>query len=234
MNILAIMCHPDDMEIYCGGTLVKYAKQGHNVTVCHVANGNMGHVVIMPDELREIRLGEARAAAAIGGFSVVTTDFGDLTVNGASVEQQLAVTKVIRDAKPDLIITHDPADYCSDHREVSQLVLKASFDATCPHFHPELGEAADLTPIYYSDTYRGLGFEPTEYVDITDEIETKLQMAACHKSQIVWLKDHDDIDLLEDMRSVSRFRGYQCSVKYAECFRPLMLSGRIPTKRMLP
>jgi LmbE family N-acetylglucosaminyl deacetylase len=52
MKVLAIICHPDDMELTCGGTLLKYKKAGHDVTVCNVANGNMGHFTIMPDELR--------------------------------------------------------------------------------------------------------------------------------------------------------------------------------------
>lgn len=62
MRILAIMCHPDDMEISCSGTLIKYKKQRHDVIACHAANGNMGHVEIMSDELREIRLKEAQKA----------------------------------------------------------------------------------------------------------------------------------------------------------------------------
>ena len=55
MNILAIGCHPDDLEIACAGTLAKYAKRGDKVIMCHVANGNLGHAIIMPDELRDIR-----------------------------------------------------------------------------------------------------------------------------------------------------------------------------------
>lgn len=54
MNVLAIGCHPDDLEIGCGGTLSAYVKQGHRVFMCHVANGDKGHAVIMPDELKEI------------------------------------------------------------------------------------------------------------------------------------------------------------------------------------
>ena len=53
MNILAIGCHPDDLEIACAGTLAKYAKRGDKVIMCHVANGNLGHAIIMPDELRD-------------------------------------------------------------------------------------------------------------------------------------------------------------------------------------
>lgn len=55
MKVLAIGCHPDDLEIACGGTLRKYVEEGADVYMCHVANGNMGHVEILPEPLREIR-----------------------------------------------------------------------------------------------------------------------------------------------------------------------------------
>ena len=84
MNVLAIGCHPDDIEISCSGTLAKCVKRGDKVTVCHVANGNMGHEVIMPDELREIRLNEAIRSSTSAGFEVMTIDVGDLLVDGGS------------------------------------------------------------------------------------------------------------------------------------------------------
>ena len=68
---LAVGCHPDDLEIAYAGTLAKYIKQGHN-TMCHVANGNIGHAVIMPDDLREIRTKEAEESGKlVGALEVV-------------------------------------------------------------------------------------------------------------------------------------------------------------------
>jgi len=49
------MCHPDDMELDCAGTLLRFKKQGHDVISCYVANSNMEHMVITPDELVKIR-----------------------------------------------------------------------------------------------------------------------------------------------------------------------------------
>ena len=234
MNVLAITCHPDDMEIHCGGTLLRCKKRGDNVTVCHVANGNMGHVVIQPDELGEIRIAEAKKSGDIGGFKTVTLNVGDLYVNSKDREQHDALVKVIRDAKPDFIITHAPDDYMMDHVEVSRLVFDASFAASVPHYRPDLGEACAVTPVYYMDNSDYVSCEPYEFVDITDEMETKLQMLACHESQLVWLKDHDGIDVLETTRIYSQMRGAQCGVKYAEGYRRLMAGLRGTTKRLLP
>ncbi len=234
MNVLAVVCHPDDMELNCGGTLLRCKKRGDNVTVCHVANGNMGHLVIMPDELREIRAKESQDAGEVGGFKIVTCDVDDLTVNRASTDQHDRLVKIIREAKPDFIITHGPDDYMIDHTDVSKLTFAASFSASCPHYKPELGEATPVTPIYYMENFQSVGTIPTEYVDITDEIDGKLAMLACHKSQSVWLKDHDNVDILEDTRAYARFRGMQCHAKYAEGFRQCIVGERMTTRRLLP
>lgn len=233
MNVLAIGCHPDDIEVACAGTMAKYVQQGHKVIVCHVANGNMGHAVIMPDELREIRREEARAAGALAGIEVVTCDIGDLYVY-PNEEQRSKVVEVIRYAKPDVIITHSPNDYMPDHTAVSQLAFDASFAASCPHFMYGEGDAVPVTPLYYMDTLAGVNFQPTEYVDITDTIELKLQMLNCHDSQLRWMREHDHIDFEEFVRTCARFRGLQCGVSYAEAFTPCLAWPKLTTKRMLP
>ena len=64
MKVLAIGCHPDDVEIACSGTLIKCVKRGDEVYVCHVSTGNLGHVIIPPDELTKIRAEEAKKAGA--------------------------------------------------------------------------------------------------------------------------------------------------------------------------
>lgn len=234
MRVLALMTHPDDMELCCSGTLIKYKKQGHDVIACHAANGDMGHMVIMPPELREIRINEAKKAGAMAGFEVLTADFGDLTLNAADLSQQKEIIRIIRYANPDVILTQDPSDYMVDHTELSKMVFNVSFAASCPHFMPELGPASKVTPIFYCDNYNGLNFIPTEYVDITEEMELKEQMLRCHESQIKWLYDHDGVDAVADQRTHARFRGIQCGVQYAEGFRQLIADQRMRPYRVLP
>jgi LmbE family N-acetylglucosaminyl deacetylase len=235
MHILFVGCHPDDLEIGCGGTIARYAREGHSVFMCHVANGNMGHTEIMPDELRCIRLSEAQEAGKIlGAAEVDTLDIGDLKVRADTPEAIQKMADIIRQTQPDLIITHSPEDYMTDHIEVSKLVFDASFSASVPHFSTHVAGAAKITPLYYMDTVAGINFQPTEYVDISQVIETKLAALACHQSQIRWLKEHDGIDFLDFVRTVSRFRGLQSSVAYAEGFQQCSTWPRMMTKRMLP
>lgn len=115
MNVLAIGCHPDDLEIGCGGTLSAYAKQGHKVFMCHVANGDKGHAVIMPDELRNIRSREAEEGGRIiGAKEVISIDIPDLEVNSCNESTINKTIDLVRYVKPDVIITHSPQDYMQD------------------------------------------------------------------------------------------------------------------------
>ena len=232
MNVLAIGCHPDDIEISCSGTLAKCVKRGDKVTVCHVTNGNMGHEIIEPEELRKIRIAEAKKAGSLAGIEVVTLDIGDLLPNGCNFEQRDKIIELIKNVKPDFIITHSPTDYMPDHREVSKLVFDASFGASVPHYGAQ-GKSA-VVPLFYMDNLAGMNFTPTEYVDISDEIELKIQMLECHESQLKWMRDHDNIDFAEFVRTCSRFRGLQCGVQYAEGFTQELVWPKVVTKRLLP
>lgn len=235
MKVLAIGCHPDDMEICCAGTLAKYVKLGHEVTVCHCCNGNMGHVVIMPDELRVIRINEAKKAGAMAGIKVRTIDVGDLVIYHQDKETRDKLVQLIREEHPDVIITHAPNDYMPDHIAVSNLVFDAAFAATCAHYENPNGlPAAECVPIYYMDNLAGMNFVPTIYVDISDTIELKLQMLECHESQLKWMRDHDNIDFADLVRTSSRYRGYQCGCAYAEGFTECGAYLKMGTKRLLP
>ncbi|MBR5506915.1 MAG: PIG-L family deacetylase [Clostridia bacterium] len=234
MNVLAIGCHPDDMEINCAGTLAKCVKRGDNVTVCHVANGDLGHAIIQPDELRIIRRDEARKAGSLAGIKVVTCDIGDVMVYEGSKEQRDKVVDIIRECDPDFIITHAPNDYMPDHVAVSRLVFDASFAASVPHYKTSVDAVSKVTPIYYMDNLAGLGFIPTDYVDITDEIDLKLEMLECHESQLKWMRDHDHIDFADFVKTCAKYRGLQSNCQYAEGFTQCLVYPKIQPMRLLP
>ena len=233
-TVLAITSHPDDMEIACAGTLLKCKQRGDRVVVCHLSSGNLGHVIIPPDELTVMRAKEAERSAQMGGFEIIHSSFDDLAIYDNNKAARDKVVDVIKAVKPDFIITHAPDDYMPDHTAVSRLVFDASFTATLPNYHTNVPGAANMVPIYYMDTLAGVNFNPTEFVDVTDFIEQKLQMLECHESQVVWMRDHDGIDFPDMVRTCSRYRGYQCGADYAEGFRQCQVYLKGTTKRLLP
>jgi len=233
MRILAVGAHPDDLEILCGGTLARFAEEGHKVVMAHACRGDKGHFEIPPDELSRIRDEEAKAAARIIGAESICLGIGDLELQ-IERESLMRFVELIRRTRPDVIITHDPKDYMPDHVVTSRLVFDASFVATLPHTKTEHPHHEKITPIYHMDTLAGVNFEPSEYVDITDVMAKKLDMMRKHASQVEWLKNHDHIDILEFMETVAKFRGLQCGVRYAEAFSAVRTWPRNPTKRYLP
>ena len=91
-----------------------------------------------------------------------------------------------------------------------------------------------VTPIYFMENAYGVDFLPQDYVDITDEIDIKEKALGCHKSQVDWLRDHDNFDLLRYVRLAGEYRGVQCGAKFAEVFRKLDVSLRVTANRLLP
>lgn len=234
MNVLVIAAHPDDMEIACAGTLLKCVDRGDKVTVCHVSSGNLGHLVIPPEELRVIRREEALTSGKIGGMDVLYGGFDDLDIYDNNKQARDKIVDIIKYSNPDFIITHSPNDYMPDHTAVSRLVFDASFTATLPNYKSKQSSPAKLVPLYYMDTLTGVNFNPTEYVDVSNYIDKKIEMLNCHKSQTLWMKEHDNIDFPEMVKTCCKYRGFQCGADYAEGFTQCQVYLKQTTKRLLP
>ena len=233
-TVLVISAHPDDMEIACAGTLLKCKARGDRVVVCHLSDGDLGHEIIKPRELGIMRREEAQRSGDLGGFEVMWGGFHDLDIYADNRESRDKVVDVIRRVDPDFIITHAPNDYMPDHVAAYRLTFDACFAATVPSYESSVNARARLVPIFYMDTLAGVDFVPTEYVDVSEYIDKKLEMLNCHESQIVWMRDHDHIDFPDMVKTISRYRGYQCGADYAEGFCSCNVYLKGVAKRLLP
>lgn len=235
MNILCIAAHPDDAEVLCAGTLARYAKEGHHVTIAVFTNGNMGDAVVKPEVLGPAREQEARAAAAIIGANFIWGNITDEHVF-PDQEQRRLMIDILREADPDVIFTHSPSDYHPDHRYVGQLVFDSYFQKGLPHMPNQNLPACRFAKaqLYYMDNVCGINFIPTEYVDITDVFEIKKEMLLCHKTQFVAMQDLASTDVLELIEIQSKFRGMAAGCRYAEGFTRVDAYQRGLTRRILP
>ena len=237
MNILAIGAHPDDIELNCAGTLAKYAKQGHKVFTASATNGNIGSATLPMDEIARIRKEEARRAAAHIGAEYICLDYDD-EMFFESKEARIAFIDLVRYCKADVIFTHPPCDYNPDHELTSKIIRDIAVMIPIAKI-PTKNKPCDTIPkLVYFESELGIGFVPTDYVDITDVIDTKMAMCYEHQSQIAWMQDNytelNDVDCFESGRITAMYRGMQCGVKYAEAFRIAHDAYRIPTGRILP
>jgi LmbE family N-acetylglucosaminyl deacetylase len=235
MNILAVGAHPDDIEILCAGTLALYAKQGHKIFVAIFTSGNMGDAHILPEELARMRKAESEASAAIVGAQLLWPAITDELVFPNEAQRRVMID-LLRQADPDVIITHNPHDYHPDHRYVSQLVFDSYFQKGLPHIPGHSLPACRFggSQIYYMDNIAGINSLPNEFVDITSAMEIKQQMLRCHKSQFKAVADLADFNMAEIVETQARFRGFAAGCRYAEGFTRLDGFQRGLTKRILP
>lgn len=233
MRILAIGAHPDDVEICCFGTLARCVQRGDSVVVCSVTNGNQGHADIEPERLRMIRMAEGARAAQVIGASYSTLDADDMALDERDAQLRLRLTEMLRSLKPDVVITHDFEDYHPDHVATANLVFYCSIQAALAHVKSQGEPLARPFVLYHMDKVGGGLFVPTEYVDVTSTFEKKVEALICHASQVEFLKEHGDMNLLHGVEVLAEYRGLQCSCRYAEAFR---ISDRRPALpfRVLP
>lgn len=240
MNILAVGAHPDDIESKCGGTLAKYAKQGHKVFTATATSGNVGSATLSREEIAAVRKEEARRAAAHIGAEYICLDYND-EMFFEDEAARLAFIDLVRYCKADVILTHNPKDYNPDHMLTSKIITDIPVMIPVEKIKTKSPAYDKIPLVVYFESVHGFAFEPTEWVDITEEMEIKMAMMKEHKSQIAWMQDNykDTIgekksDFTDNLRTVARYRGMQCGVEYAEAFRMAYDGYRVVPRRVLP
>jgi LmbE family N-acetylglucosaminyl deacetylase len=219
MNVLAICAHPDDAEIFCGGTLAKYAARGDHINIAVATNGEVGSTIHSKEEIARIRKAEAQEAADVIGAELIWMGFRDEFLFDTE-ETRLAFIDAMRKAKADVVLTHYPPDlYNPDHTITGRIANDVAIMTTVPNIKTEHPPIAKIPVVYFMDSVAGVGFQPDEYVDITETFNLKQQMLGKHKSQLGdWLSAQYGPNSLDMIEVMSRFRGIQTGVKYAEGF----------------
>ena len=190
LNVLVFGAHPDDPDGSAGGVAALYARQGHRVKFVSLTNGDAGHHEIGGVELAKRRYAETQAVTKVLGlveYQVLDNHDGELE---PTIANRREVIRIIREFKPDLIMTPRPNDYHPDHRYTSVLVQDSAYMVTVPN-------TVALTPhlernpvfIYVADRFqRPYPFSPDVAVDIGEVINLKYDALHCHTSQYYeWL-----------------------------------------------
>ena len=223
MDLLAIVAHPDDAGIFCGGTLAKHADRGDDVRIAHVTRGEYGGFEGTEAEVAETREAEAREAASVLGADCAFLGFDDGRVT-ASLENRLRFVEAIRRNEPDVVVTHYASDMHPDHRATSELVSDAYYMASLPLVETE-SEPHDPDNVYFFGKPTS-GFEPRVYVDVGEYQDRKQRAIECHESQLAFLREHGGIDaefdgLVDGIRAEALVFGKEAGVRFAEGFAPL-------------
>jgi bacillithiol biosynthesis deacetylase BshB1 len=175
--ILAIAAHRDDVELTCGGTLIKAAKRGQRTAIVDLTQGEMG-----TRGSAQLRGEEsARAADVLGVAARETLALPDAGIENTPATRE-ALARVIRRYRPRVVIAPAFEGRHPDHRVTAGLVRDACFVAGLAKVAPEMPKHRPLK-ILHSLTYRQDFTRPSFVVDITDEFEQKLAAVRCYASQ---------------------------------------------------
>ena len=215
---MAVFAHPDDVDFGCSGTLSLWADQGVHITYCLLTSGQKGtHDPDMPPErLARIREKEQRAAGKVVG----AREFVFLGHQDGELERSRALTgevcAVIREQKPDLLITQDPwREYQlhPDHRVAGWTAMDGLIAARDHLFYPDQLDRG----LKHHRVRRVLLFgtaEPNVWFDISSTIGRKIRAITSHKSQVA-----DPKGLAERMRGFAGTTGRAWGLEYGEGYR---------------
>ncbi len=196
MNILAVGAHPDDIEVGCGGTLIKYAQRGHNIFLLLISKGEMGGEA-------EVRYKEQmKAAEIIGARGVFWGGFTDTELLNRGNEIIHSVEGYIQEIQPSFIFVNFFDDTHQDHRTVNRSVLSA---------------ARYVRNVMFYEVPTTNNFTPNVFVDIGSVLDLKLEALKAHASQIM-KTNIEDLSITDIARSSAHFRGVQGRVPLAEGF----------------
>ncbi len=184
LRLLILGAHPDDAEYHAGGLAAIYRGLGHKVRMISVTNGGAGHHRYSSEELVQIRRREAAAAGAVIGAVYETWDNPDGSLL-PTLDVREQIIREIRTFQPDLVVTHRTNDYHPDHRAVGQAVQDASYMVTVPLVVTDVPFLRkDPVVAYMADLFtKPCPFRPDVVLDVTELVDTIVDMMACHESQ---------------------------------------------------
>jgi LmbE family N-acetylglucosaminyl deacetylase len=230
-TVLVVMPHPDDLELYCGGTVARLVEDGKKVVVVKMTNGENGsrQEKITSQELGKIRMQEDKASMEVLGIKSednVYLNLGDGSV-GVDKETIGQLALQIRLVRPDLIITTNPEDEIirfgkdqnwfnhTDHLNTGKSVLRASYPfARDVLFYPEHfknpnAKSHTCVKFLLTDFY---DHEDNVFIKVTDQIKTRVDAHAKHSSQYSKEDAQDSADFFTkkwDKAGIDRFETFR-------------------------
>lgn len=219
LDILAIMAHPDDAELLCGGSLIKSAGRGRRVGVLDLTAGEMGSSGSAATRSRE-------ATAASGQMGLAErrcAGLADSAIENDN-ESRHIVVEHIRALRPDIVITHWKVGRHRDHRIASELVRDACFLSALRKLDVP-GEPFRPRKLIYATAFREDADPPDFVVDVTDQIERKLDVIALYTSQFHGVTQAGEVypgadrPLLQQVRAKMAHYGSLIRARYGEPFR---------------
>jgi len=208
-----VAAHPDDEILGVGGTILKHVKNGDQVSILVLGDGESSREAKVDIEKRENQA--KRVIQALGAKEMILKKLPDNQFDSLPLLEIIKeVEAVIRQVKPEIIYTHCPTDLNVDHRLTFQAVLTACRP------QPGFGVKKILAFETLSSTEWQIKdqshlFLPTEYHDIAEFIDQKVEILKIYQDE---LRDYPHPRSVEGVKILAQYRGIEVGYHYAEAF----------------
>ena len=216
MKIIVIGAHLDDIELSCGGTIAKAVKNGHEVRMLVMSQSDYTHYSGEHGRTATEAYAEGKRASEILGveyFKVFDFPTKDIPNDSTVVE---VLNKEFDEFQPDLIFTHWQFDTHKSHANTALATIAAArYFNSILMFEPFPPSGRSYAP-----------FRPQLYIDITEEIDTKIDALKEHKSEL----EKYGPEWLETIKARAKYRGFELisndprRSKFAEAFEVVRLN----------
>jgi N-acetylglucosamine malate deacetylase 1 len=229
LHILAIAAHPDDIELGCGGTLIKHSRMGQRVGVLDLTEGELGTRGSVTE-----RYAEAAKAAQIMGLAVRENAKIRDGFFRNDEEHQKRIIHFIRKYRPEIVVTNAPEDRHPDHGRGFQLVSDACFLAglrKIETFDDQGNAQSAWRPKRVFSLIQDRQLEPTFIVDISTEFEAKMESILAYSSQFYQAGSDEPLTYIatqnftEQIKYRDSLMGKKIGTQYGEGFISVNIPG---------
>jgi len=221
VDVLAFGSHPDDIELSCGGTIAKLAKQGYKVALADVTQGELG-----TRGTKEIRADEARKAAKILGVTIrrnLSIPDGNIEITPENIKK---IISLIRELRPKVLLIPHSVERHPDHVHTHQLCREAWFYSGLEKIRTKHRgvEQQPHRPHHFFEFMQWYEFPPSFVVDISDTFDLKMKAIRCYASQFYNPNSAEretklsSPEFLERIEIQCRYYGMRIGVRYGESF----------------
>lgn len=231
LDVLAFGAHPDDVELACGGTLIRLGEMGYKTGIVALTRGELG--TRGSAQIREQEFGDAAGILGLAEHKILDIPDGDIAVTR---ENKLKVIREIRTFRPKIVLTQYWQDRHPDHSHASNLVREAAFFAGLKRIDTGQAPHRPERIVYYAGRYE---FEPSFIVDISQQHDKKIAAVTAYKSQFhnaekeKYGEDETNIsspEFLDAIITRARQYGSYLGVKFGEPFlvrEPILLDDPV-------
>lgn len=211
--VLVVVAHPDDEVLGVGGSLVNHVKDGDDVYVVFMTNGEDSRDNVNNDKITIRNEGAHNASKIIGVNQIFFEDFPDNKMDSVAILDVIKVVEnYIDNLNPSIIYTHHNSDINIDHRVVFEAVITASRPIRGNKYPKEIYCFETLSSTEWG-AHRN--FAPNIYKNIEDVFDIKIRALECYKNEMRAFPHPRSYEVVE---SLAKLRGSEVALKYAEAF----------------